>query len=150
MRCDAIPLVVSASRWDPIRRSLPVRLIGLTAMGATADFLAVLAGSAESKAVGTLLLGIIAMTAARLIGGAEWSTLAFAAVVLVALSKRFAAGGVNTAKPNMKAKIVVITGAATGEWMDGAGAPQRGRSRCGAILSAHRCHGMPAQFAAPC
>lgn len=118
-------------------------------MGATADFLAVLAGSAESKAVGTLLLGIIAMTAARLIGGAQWATLAFAAVVLVALSKRFAGGGVNTAKPNMKAKIVVITGAATGEWRGDARAPQRGRSRCRAILSA-RCHGVPAQPAAPC
>ena len=94
-------------------------------MGATADFIAVLAGSAESKAVATLLMGIIAMIAARLMGGAEWSTLALVAVVVVALSKRFAAGGVNTAKPNMKGKIVVITGAATGEWMGDAGARQR-------------------------
>ena len=111
------------SRCEPLGsdpppiRSLFVRLVTLclTAMGATADFIAVLAGSAESKAVGTLLMGIIAMITARLIGGAQWATLAFAAVVIVALSKRFAAGGVNTAKPNMKAKIVVITGAATGE-----------------------------------
>ena len=78
-------------------------------------FLAVFAGTAEFYSVGLFFLVGGTVTAGWLFGLLSlWPTAIVAWGVILALSKHYARGKANTATANLKGKVVIVTGGATG------------------------------------
>lgn len=114
----SLVLVATAASRDPasIAELAAFILPSAVAMHPFLAFLAVFAGTAEFYSLILFFLVGGTVTVGWLCGLiALWPTAALAWGLTLALSKHYARGKANTARANLKGKVVLVTGGATGQ-----------------------------------